>query len=164
MTTDELIKECLIVDEADPRGLRWIWHPSKRHRSNLVNSFAGCMGRNGYFYTKINGRMLLNHRIMFFLTNKRWPNLLLDHINGIRCDNRLCNLREIDHAGNQQNSRRKGYVWSERHRKWRANIKVDGVQRHLGYFATEKEAKEAYLKAKKEKHPFAASNVFSNDC
>jgi hypothetical protein len=36
-------------------------------------------------------------------------------------------------------------------KKYKAVIRVNGVLRHLGYFATEQEAHEVYLKAKAEK-------------
>lgn len=51
------------------------------------------------------------HRAAWFLSYGRWPRkgLELDHINGIKSDNRLDNLREVTHAENMWLPRRKGW-------------------------------------------------------
>jgi hypothetical protein len=72
----------------------------------------------------------------------------LDHINRIKTDNRISNLRKVSHAENQINRLGKGYCWSNEKNKWRASIQTNKVQQHLGYFNTEEEAREAYIKAK----------------
>jgi len=46
----------------------------------------------------------------------------------------------------------KGYYWHIRHKKWRAQIKVNYKRIHLGYFKTKNEAKQAYLEAKRKYH------------
>ena len=73
----------------------------------------------------------------------------VDHINGVRHDNRLENLRLVTHQQNQHNRTKAiGYSWSKCHNKWQAQIKLNYRQIHLGYFELEKKAHEAYLEAK----------------
>jgi len=83
----------------------------------------------------------------------RIPGLEVDHINGNRADNRRCNLRHVTRSQNNANrhalvedasSRFKGVCWREHAHKWKAYIKVDGRQVHIGYFETEEEAARAY--------------------
>lgn len=82
----------------------------------------------------------------------------IDHINGIRLDNRRENLRAATRQQQSWNtpghkdgtSRFKGVSWSteaRRTKRWVAQIYVDGRNRCLGRFSTEEEAAEAYRKA-----------------
>lgn len=77
----------------------------------------------------------------------------IDHINGNGLDNRRANLRIVNDKQNRMNSQRyvnnasgfKGVTtyWSKSS-PWRANIRVDGKQKHLGVFKTAEEAAHAY--------------------
>lgn len=40
-------------------------------------------------------QQFLQHRLAFFLTEGRWPEGVVDHINGVPYDNRWCNLRHV---------------------------------------------------------------------
>lgn len=85
------------------------------------------------------------------------PGLDVDHISGERLDNRRCNLRAISHQENGFNhTRARGCHWSERDRKWYAHIGLNGKRLYLGLFATEEEARAAYLAAKLVHHKIAA--------
>jgi len=78
---------------------------------------------------------------------------VVDHINGIKNDNRSINLRESDWVKNQWNQKnRKGYYWNKKLEKWVAQIQVKKKLLYLGLFEKEEKAEEAYLKAKKEHH------------
>lgn len=87
-------------------------------------------------------------RLHTFLTG--WS--LVDHQNGNGLDNRRSNLREATVAQNSANSRLsrrstsgfKGVTWYKRCSRWRAHIKVDQKQRHLGYFDDPTAAAKAY--------------------
>lgn len=77
----------------------------------------------------------------------------LDHINGIRTDNRICNLRSVNSQQNHFNNHKaKGYCYDKSRNKFLATIKVNGKSINLGRFNTEKEAREAYLKSKSTIH------------
>ncbi|HBV6026302.1 TPA: HNH endonuclease [Klebsiella aerogenes] len=95
------------------------------------------------------------HRVAWILAHGVIPDgLQVDHINGIRDDNRLCNLRLVTNRENSHNRRSaKGYRWHKKRGKWHSSIKLDGRTIHLGLFATEAEARAAYLSAKRVYHP-----------
>jgi hypothetical protein len=77
----------------------------------------------------------------------------LDHINGNKIDNRICNLRSISTQENQFNQiKAKGYSWHKRDKKWQARIKINQKQIHLGLFEKEEDARAAYLEAKEKYH------------
>lgn len=112
---------------------------------------AGAYHPNGYRKVTINGKVLLIHRIIYFLKNDHCPKYI-DHINQIKDDNRIENLRGCTNQENQRNtgirkdnkSGFKGVSWYKSSNKWRAKITVSGKIIHLGYFNTAKEASEAY--------------------
>ena len=81
-------------------------------------------------------------------------NLVVDHINTIKTDNRLDNLQVITQRENlskdkKGTSKYTGVSWCKRSQKWRARIKIE-KNKHLGYFKTELEAHQAYQSALKE--------------
>ncbi len=81
------------------------------------------------------------HRIAWFLVHGYWPKEI-DHINGARTDNRLCNLREVDRItqrrnqklGSNNTSGLHGVYWHKNQKKWFAAIKINNVLKHLGSF------------------------------
>lgn len=84
------------------------------------------------------------------------PGFVIDHINGNRLDNRRCNLRIVSRADNNKNrlankagtsSQFKGVTWREHAHAWKAYIKINRKQIHLGYFKSEIEAAKAYNEA-----------------
>jgi hypothetical protein len=76
----------------------------------------------------------------------------LDHINGNKTDNRLCNLRLATNSQNQQNrpapqnntSGYRGVTWHKSANKWMARICHNGIRKTLGFFETAEEAYEVY--------------------
>lgn len=74
----------------------------------------------------------------------------VDHINNIKSDNRLENLQIISHRENLSKdkvnglSKYTGVTKGKNSPKWKAGIKINGKQKHLGVFDCEKEASEAY--------------------
>lgn len=85
-----------------------IWSDCRVKRLN--NSIVGSLNDRGYRVVKFKGKSYKVHRIIWFLHKGKLPKEQLDHINGIKDDNRIENLRE---ATNQENS-----MWrSKRKRK-----------------------------------------------
>ena len=80
----------------------------------------------------------------------------IDHIAHQTLDNRRANIRIVTPSQNQHNYRcKKGYTWNKSHRKYQAQIGVNGRRIFLGYFDGPQEARAAYLKAKAIYHPSA---------
>lgn len=93
------------------------------------------------------------------LVHGSWPRGQVDHINGIKDDNRLCNLRDVSININNQNKR---LPFANSHTgvlgvgmlngKYRARIRVNGKRKHLGDFETIEDASNAYVNAKRLLH------------
>lgn len=115
---------------------------------------------NGYRALKVNGYRLLGHRVAWVFMNGERPPKEIDHINGIRSDNRWVNLRAADRFLNMQNLRaansnnKSGFlgVTSEKSGRFRAAIIANGVTFKLGRFNTPEEAHAVYLAKKREIH------------
>jgi hypothetical protein len=111
----------------------------------------------GYIDVKLNHTNLRIHRLIYYAFNPTFdienPKVLVDHINRIKNDNRIENLREVSHQQNQFNrSNTKGYTFNKFHNKFNASIRINKKNIHLGYFPTEDEARDAYIKAKEKYH------------
>jgi hypothetical protein len=82
--------------------------------------------------------------------------LVVDHVNSIRDDNRVENLRVVTNRENSYRaqgnytSRYKGVSWFPRDNKWKAMIYIDGKRKHLGYFDCELKAALVYQNKLKE--------------
>ena len=119
---------------------------------------AGFKTSKGYLSTKLNGKTYKLHRLAWFYVYGTWPKNQIDHINGIRTDNRICNIRDVLPVENSQNRSlaRKGSksgvigVSIERGHRYRSTLQINGVKHNLGTFDTPEEASSAY-NAKKTK-------------
>lgn len=137
----------------------WIRQIGKRARPGQV---AGTVDFGGYTVVTIDRRRHKAHRLAWLYIHGVWPPVAIDHVNGIRTDNRLENLRLADWSENQQNrgrqvNNRSGYMgvsWDAHAGKWRAGIRFDGRARNLGNFDSPEMASAAYLKAKAQFHPY----------
>lgn len=146
--------------DADTGVFTW---KERRSRSAREGTVAGTAHCRGYSVVRVFQRQFLAHRLAWFYANGTWPPEQVDHVNGIRTDNRLCNLRLVSAAHNLQNQRAArsnnrtsnslGVSFHKARAKWRARITVDGVEIHLGLFDTESAAHTAYLSAKRTHHP-----------
>jgi hypothetical protein len=76
----------------------------------------------------------------------------VDHINLIKSDNRIENLRFATRSENNANrikkantsSMFKGVTWHAQRNKWKASIQIDGKNKHIGLFESEAQAGLAY--------------------
>lgn len=118
----------------------------------------------GYIRFAICRRRYFAHRVVWFMTHGEWPSHEVDHINGIRTDNRPENLRNVTRLMNSQNvgaahvtNSTTGLLGTHYHasngKNFRAQIWVNGKNRHIGYFETAMQAHQAYLEAKAALHP-----------
>lgn len=78
---------------------------NKKTKKTLVGSY-----RNGYIRISINGKNYSLHILVYNTFVGEIPKgYVLDHINGIRDDNRVCNLRCVTQSENMQNAQRNGH-------------------------------------------------------
>jgi len=122
------------------------------NRNKIVKS----KNAGGYLTLHFKGKNYYVHRMGWALTHNYFPNSAIDHINGNRADNRICNLRLVTSSENAHNRRNTmGYTKPKQTKKWSASIVVNKKRKHLGYFDTKEMAHFAYLEAKKIYHPSA---------
>ena len=119
---------------------QFIWRVTRRVKAG---SIAGARHpTQGYIAIKIDGVLYRAHRLAWLYSFGYWPPDDVDHINRIRDDNRLHNLRLATRAQNCQNRRirtdnKSGYPgvnWHSRDLKWRAYINIRNKNVSLGYF------------------------------
>lgn len=136
----------------------------KKVVKHIAGSVAGCVcPSKGYIKICIDGRTYMAHRLAWFYLHGAWPTDSLDHVNGIRADNRICNLREATNSENHQNrtcnrnskSGLLGVSWHKSSKTWRASIKAGNKHYHIGHFHCPDMAYAAYQMAKAELHTFS---------
>lgn len=130
-------------------NLYWRQSKSKARQGNV----AGWLEKNGYMACGIDGMRYRVHRLIFAF-HYGWCPEFLDHINGIKTDNRIENLRVATVSQNNVNKKtgknKTGFkgVCIER-KKFKASIRINKKSKHIGYFATAEEAHKAYIKMAK---------------
>ena len=119
----------------------------------------GCSNKGGYVVFRINQKIYYAHRVAYFLIHGELPKVI-DHINGIRSDNRIQNLRPATHQTNCHNRKASGVTTPKQTKKFAAAITVNRKRKHIGYFNSREEAHQAYLAAKKILHPTSPEHLF----
>lgn len=167
----------LLICDADGGVLTWRRRDAEMFEPTLKQSAAHRAaiwnGRNagkpaltyvmtgGYLGGTILGRGNVRaHRVIWAMHTGAWPSEMIDHINGDRADNRICNLRQATLSQNHCNRASKpgsssahlGVFWNSRNRGWTAAIKKDSQRQYLGTFACEEDAALAYNLAAAEMH------------
>jgi HNH endonuclease len=128
---------------------------ARRFNTRYANKEAfTAVDARGYRIGSINNVLHSAHRVCWAMASGEWPSLQVDHINGIRHDNRIANLQLVTNRQNSLNSAMKssntvGLAGVSKHRgKYRAHIKIHGKQKFLGYFDNPADAHAAYCLAK----------------
>jgi len=113
---------------------------------------AGSVDHYGYVVISLANVARKAHRLAWLYVYGEWPTGPLDHINGVKSDNRISNLRLACMTGNSTNRGRfknntsgyKGVSFNKQNNKWSAHVQAGGKKQHLGYFKTPEEAYSAY--------------------
>jgi hypothetical protein len=134
-----LTKEFLhnIFDYCDGK----IFWKAKLSSKTHIGTRAGCLSSDGYRYVGINKKRYSEHRIIFLMEKGYLPKLV-DHIDNNPLNNKIENLREATNFQNSQNAKLaktntsgfKGVFWHKINKKWLVSLKIQGKNKHFGYF------------------------------
>lgn len=127
-------------------------HSAERRAIAWNGKYAGteaCSAKkkNGYLNGRFFGSYYFAHRVIWKMVHGSDPEHI-DHVNGIKADNRITNLRSVSNHINHKNMPRQnnntsgvtGVGWHGVTQKYHARIKVSGRTIHLGLFETFEDA------------------------
>ena len=152
MFTQKYLQE--IFDYKDG-NLYW---KSNRGVNKCAGKKAGSKCKTGYEHIYLDYKYIYSHRAIFLYHNGYLPKIL-DHVNGIRDDNRIENLREVTSFQNSWNTKTKigisgvkGVTWDKSGKKWLAQLRANNKKIYIGRFELLEDAKQAYQKFLKLHH------------
>lgn len=117
-----------------------------------ADKFAQCYG---YSTVRV-WRMLFGaHRVAWAHHYGCWPTHQIDHIDGVRSNNKITNLRDVTPAENMKNVSMRsdntsgvtGVLYRQDIGKWQAGIGVSGEHKHLGVYVRKEDAVAARIDA-----------------
>lgn len=144
-TTERVKKETILSEELE-------YQPSGVLKNKKTGKEYTSTTSAGYVNFVLNGQELISHRVIWELHNGPIPEgLVIDHINMVRNDNRIENLRLADRSQNNANCVGHGGkypkgVTSRTSGRYQASIQINGQKETIGTFDTIEEAKAAYDK------------------
>lgn len=145
----------LISYDPESGDFTWLVTTGKKVKGDK----AGGVSEHGYCRVKLAGTKYMAHRLAWAFIYGVFPENEIDHINGIRSDNRKVNLREANRSTNIQNlnSSRKdnklGVLGVHQIGvKFISQLQVMGVKVHYARHNTLEEAELAYKEAKDKYH------------
>lgn len=125
-----------------------------------IGDIAGTLDLHGHRQICVQQKSYGAQRLAWFYVYGAWPENDIDHMNRVKDDNRIENLRDIPTALNCQNvvnarSNSKSRLLGVHRTRYSfiAQIAVNGKKLHLGSFKTAEDAHAAYIAAKKKLHP-----------
>lgn len=150
----------LFIYQASDGTLLW----RERHNRNAAGSRAGRSKPHPTGYYKVRLKLgdkikeVFVHRIVYTMHYGKAP--ALDHINNIKTDNRIENLRPATQTQNMCNVRTtvkntsgvKGVSWNKSHKKWVALVGLNGKRISAGEFTTVEEAAVAVRELREKLH------------
>lgn len=150
MLTQERVKHLFAYDEAKGLLIR-----SLTTGRALAGTWSLATDRDGYHIVGIDNKLYRTHRVIWLYVHGSFPNGYLDHINRIKTDNRIENLREVSKAQSRENidiahnnqCGLKGVWLHKQTKKWCASIGHKSKNIHLGSFISIEDAYKAYKKA-----------------
>lgn len=148
--TDINIERLRTMLNYDAESGLFVWR--KKHRGVSFGAVAGGAHRDGYVAIRFDGKRWQAHRLAWAYVYGGLPLSDVDHINRIRTDNRIANLRLVTPRENQSNglrARGSGVGATKVGNRWKSYIHIDGKGRYLGSFPIREDAIAAYRAAAK---------------
>ena len=145
--TQKQLKEFVEYDELTGIFI-WIKRSSNRVK---IGDKAGCKANtknNYYILIRIDSILYKAHRLAWLYIHGEYPEYDIDHINGDGLDNRIENLRSVDHSTNMKNQKMRitntsgvtGVYWRNDCKKWEVKIGVNGKNISFGCFKDKENA------------------------
>lgn len=147
--TQERLKEVLTYNSLTGE---FFWNVDKSQGAKKGQKACASINNAGYLRIGIDGKRYNAHRLAWLYVYGHFPEKDIDHINRVRTDNRIDNLRVVTKAENAQNKISLGVFWHKKAKKWQAQIKVNKKHFYLGLHKTFDEARLAYVNAAKKLH------------
>lgn len=123
-----------------------------------AGSVIGSQTWQGYYAFSLFGKKCFAHRLAWLLHYGEWPSQPIDHINGIKTDNSIRNLRLCSLSQNQFNKPTqknnttgvKGVYWNKRDKRYVASVQFSGKKYSAGHHKDIESAKEAVMKLREK--------------
>lgn len=120
--------------------------------SRFSGKVVGSKDKDGYLIVRIDGTNYRLSRIVWKIYHGTDPFYEIDHIDTNKENNSIANLRDVNHIVNSLNrnkpsSNKSGYLgvhFCKEMRKFRATIRVNGINKSLGFYETPEDAHSAY--------------------
>lgn len=117
----------------------------------------------GYFQGSVLNIKFTGHSVIWAMFHNKWPQYQIDHINGVRTNNGISNLRDVPQSVNVKNSKLSkrnssgicGVMWDASRSKWMAYGSSDGLRKTIGRY-------DCIGKAMLARQDFNGGNGFSN--
>lgn len=128
----------------DPESGQFAWKYAATAKGDLLKGEPGWTNADGYVVIGSGRRFVMAHRLAYeIMTGRPFPaGRDIDHINGLRSDNRWANLRIASRSQNNMNAKvrednssgHKGVSFDRARKQWAAEIRAFGERHHLGRF------------------------------
>jgi hypothetical protein len=150
----ELVKELFVYNNG-----ALYWNAIILQKPQLYGVRSGTKNARGYRKITVRSKSYMEHRLIFLMFHGFLPDVI-DHINGIKDDNRIENLRAATVQQNQYNanfkstskSKIKGVYWEQSTQKWVARIRIHGKVKTLGRFRDVNLADQCCRLAREQHH------------
>jgi hypothetical protein len=147
---EDKIKEYIMYN-AETGELSWKRSYREKRKGEVIANKC-----RGYIRFSFMRKVYQGHRVAWLLQFGKWPDQVIDHIDGNTSNNRILNLRDVSLKENFQGFRKlsprnktgvTGVTWSEKKKCYTATKTMNGIPKFLGCFDSIGEAAEAYSKA-----------------
>jgi hypothetical protein len=138
----------------------FIWVKSPAYFLQTGNIAGHISKSTGYSIVKLKGIKYKAHKLAWLFSYGTWPKSKIDHIDCIKHNNILSNLREVTDSQSSCNIKRnslnssgvKNIGWHKGSNRWRVRIAVKGKPAYCGYFSSLEEAEKIAIAKRIELH------------
>jgi len=140
-----------------------LWWIKRPNNSTKMGNPVGHRCK-GHLWFRFNGDFLAVHRVIYEMFNGKIPEgCEIDHINRIKDDNNIENLRAVTHQVNMQNvhprrnskSGIRNVCWDKSRNRWKVEVKVGGMTKYIGRYSDLELAELVAIEARSKYYPCA---------